>query len=271
MLAVTNGATELARAGTFLWSAIERCQETDHGTQCTSDIFSTIEYVLSASSFITKSIAACGDGSEKADQCQLTSLKLASAASGLTATSLEMSTACKPKTATEFGRKFPLDDSVPCLGNIGASVTGLGNTIAKLTAIKDCGNKLDCVTSTMDILSTIAGMGGAIYATVSGSCVVDKALGIHNECVVAAVNGAKDLMSVGSAALTLDKECKLGGGSRLYENAEKMPEVSSFTPLNTGLAALFPFTAVVAFVRGTRDAKKNVATERELEDTEALM
>jgi len=274
MLAVTSGTAELARASTFLFSAVERCQETDHGTQCTSDIFSTIEYVLTASSFITKSIAACGDGSEKADQCQLTSLKLASAASGLTATSLEMSTACKPKTITKFGKKFPLDDSVPCLGNIAASVTSMGTAIAGLATIKEkCTDKLECYAASLDILSTIAGMGGAIFATVSGSCIVDKSLTPHNECVVAAVNGAKDLMSVGSAALTLDRDCKLSGGSRLYEDMEKMPAVSGFTPLNTGLAALFPFTAVVAFIRGTRDAKTNVATsgERELEDTETLM
>merc|ERR1719174_485690 len=272
MLAVTNGAADLARAGTFLWSAIERCSETDHGTQCTSDIFSTIEYVLTASSFITKSIAACGDGSEKADQCQLTSLKLASAASGLTATSLEMSTACKAKTITKFGKKYPLDDSVPCLGNIAASVTGLGTTIAGLATIKDkCKDKVDCYAASLDILSTIAGMGGAIWATVSGSCIVDQSLGPHNECVVAAVNGAKDLMAVGSSALTLDRDCKLSGGSRLYEETDKVS--AGFAPVNTGLAALFPFTAVVAFIRGTRDAKTNVATsgERELEDTEALM
>jgi len=272
MLAVTNGGAELARAGTFLWSAIERCEDTAEGTQCASDIFSTVEYVLTASSFITKSIAACGDGSEKANQCQLTSLKLASAASGLTAASLEMSTACTPKTVTASGKKYPLDDSVPCLGNIAGSVTGLGTAIAGLATIKDkCQNKLDCYAASLDILSTIAGMGGAIWATVSGSCIVDKSLGPHNECVVAMVNGAKDLMAVGSAGLTLDRDCKMSGGSRLFEETEKVSAVAGFTPVNIGLAALFPFTAVVAFIRGTRDAKKTVAADHELEDAESLM
>merc|ERR1719399_681285 len=223
MVAVTNGAAELSRAGTFLWSAIERCQESGEGTQCSSDIFSTIEYVLTASSFVTKSIAACGDGSEKADQCQLTSLKLASAASGLTATSLEMSTACKAKEITTFGKKYPLDDSVPCLGNIAASVTSLGSTIAGLANIKDkCKDKLECYSASLDILSTIAGMGGAIFASVSGSCIQDESLKPHNECVVATVNGAKDLMAVGRAGLTLDRDCKMSGGSRLFEETEKV-------------------------------------------------
>jgi hypothetical protein len=269
MLAVTNGGAELARAGTFLWSAIERCQDTEEGTQCSSDIFSTVEYVLQASSFITKSIAACGDGSEKANQCQLTSLKLASAASGLTAASLEMNTACKPKTITTFGKKYPLDDSVPCLGNIAGSVTGLGTAIAGLATIKDkCKNKLDCYSASLDILSTIAGMGGAIFATISGSCIVDKSLGPHGECVAAMVSGAQSLMSVGSSALTLDRDCKLSGGSRLFEE-EGFRAQPGFAPVNIGLAALFPFTAVVAFIRGTRDAKGNVAVVSE--DAESLM
>jgi hypothetical protein len=47
---------------------------------------------------------------------------------------------------------------------------------------------------------------------------------------------------------------------------------SNFTPLNTALAAFFPLTAIIAFVRGTRDAKKNIVSgEHELVDTENPM
>jgi hypothetical protein len=261
MLTVTNSIAELMRAGTFLWAALDRCQDTKDGVRCSSDILSTIEHVLTMSGIIVKTVSACGDG-PAASKCTSTSLKLASAASGLTASSLEMSKACKPKAMPYPDRKYPLDDSVPCLGNIGASVTGLGNTIAQLAQIeKKCkADKLSCVSATTDVLSSIAGMGGAIYATLSGSCVVDKALGVHNECVVATVHAVKSLMTVGSSGLTLSKDCKLAESSRLWESGDKvMTAASAFTPLNTGLAALFPFTAVVAFIRGTREAKAGVA------------
>jgi len=264
MLTVTNSIAELMKAGTFLWSAVERCDDTKDGVRCTSDILSVIEHTLTMSGIIVKTISACGDGAA-ASKCTLTSLKLASASAGLTASSLEMSKACKPKVLPYPDKKYPLDDSVPCLGNIAASVTGLGNTIAGLSAIeKKCkASSMDCATHTMDILSTIAGMGGALFATVSGSCVVDKALGENNECVVASVHAAKSLMSVGSAGLTLSGACKLAG-SRLYETESKVSMASSFTPLNTALCALFPFTAVVAFIRGTRQAKASVAAPEEV-------
>jgi len=269
MLTVTNSIAELMKAGTFLWSAIERCENTKDGVRCSSDILSTIEHVLTMSGIIVKTVSACGDG-EEASKCTATSLKLASASAGLTAASLEMSKACKPKVLPYPDQKFPLDDSVPCLGNIAASVSGLGNTIAGLAEIeKKCkANKLSCATHTMDILSTIASMGGAIYGTVSGSCIVDKALGVQNECVVSTIHAAKSLMTVGSAGLTLSGDCKLAE-SRLWEAGSQVsPTMSAFTPLNTALAALFPFTAVVAFVRGSRKAAPEEVDEKE--DVELL-
>jgi len=191
----------------------------------------------------------------------------------LTASSLEMSKACKPKAMPYPDKSYPLDDSVPCLGNIAASVTGLGNTIASLTEIeKKCKvDQLTCVSATTDVLSTIAGMGGAIYATLSGSCVVDKALGVHNECVVSTVHAVKSLMIVGSAGLSVSKDCKMAESSRLWESGTKVTAASAFTPLNTGLAALFPFTAVVAFIRGTREAKAGFSGVAVQEDTNELL
>jgi hypothetical protein len=216
MLAVTNGIAELGKSGTFLYSAIERCEDTGKGVQCSSDLISTIEYVLSASSFIVKGMEACSNGADKASKCQMTSLKLASASAGLTAASLEMSASCKKETPG-VGKTYPLDNSVPCLGNIAASITSLGSAIAGLTHIKEtCKDKLQCYSATMGVLSTIAGMGGAIYATVSGSCIVDKALTPYNECVVSTVHAAKSLMAVGSAGLTLSEDCHMAPKS-LYE------------------------------------------------------
>jgi hypothetical protein len=270
MLAVTNGIAELGKSGTFLYSAIERCEDTGKGVQCSSDLISTIEYVLSASSFIVKGMEACSDGAEKASKCQMTSLKLASASAGLTAASLEMSASCKAQKAGS-GKTYPLDDSVPCLGNIAASITSLGSTVAGLVQIKETckDDLLNCYASSLDILSTIAGMGGAIYASVSGSCIQDKALKPYNECVVATVHAAKSLMSVGSAGLTLSEDCHMAPKS-LYEETGKVLEASPFTPVNTALAAFFPLTAVVAFIRGTRDAKNSVSSgEHELVDAQA--
>lgn len=263
MFAVMEGIEELTKAGTFLYSAVERCESTNDGeeiAQCSSDIFSTIEYVLRASSFMVKSIEACGAGHEHAKECTLTTLKLASAASGLTATSLEMSKSCKHHEH-EHGKEFPLDDNVACMGNIAASITGLGSTVSKLLQVKKkCEDKAECYAETMEIIATVAEMGEAIWSTFSGSCIINKALEPYEDCVVAFTEGTKDLMELGSSALLVSEDCKMTEPSALYEVAgTKASTISKFTPANLALTALLPLTGAAAFVRGTRDAKHAIA------------
>jgi hypothetical protein len=270
MLAVTNGIDELLNAGTYLWSATERCSNTANGVRCSSDIFSVVENVLRMSSFMIKGMKACGGG-KGANQCDLTSLKFGAAASGLTAASLEMSVACKPQTPGA-GKKFPLTANANCLPNIAGALTSLGSTIADLTQIKKkCTDNAHCYAETLDTLSAIAHMGECIWQTVEGSCIIDSALAPMNNCVQAIASGAKNLMAIGSSALTVASDCKLLEPTKLYEAAgPQVTAVSAFTPLNAGLAALFPLTAVVAFVRGTRDAKKDFSGEHELVDSEGM-
>jgi hypothetical protein len=124
----------------------------------------------------------------------------------------------------------------------------------------------------MDILSAIAHMGECIWQTVEGSCVIDSKLKPYNNCVQATVHASESLLAIGSAGLTLSSDCKMHGPSKLYESSDlKMGTTSNmFTPLNTGLAALFPLTAVVAFIRGTRDAKKNLGSAEEVGDAVPL-
>jgi len=264
MLAVTNSIDDVLDAGVYMWGAIERCKETGETVRCSSDIFSIVENVVKMSSWIVKSMKACG-GSSGAKQCELTSLKFAAASAGLTSASLEMSAACKPQLAAE-GKEFPLTGNANCLANIGGALTSLGSTIADLTQVKKtCGDAAHCTASVMDILSAIAHMGECIWQTVEGSCVIDSALKPYNNCVQATVHASESLLAIGSAGLTMASDCKMVGPSKLYESSDlKMSTTSSmFTPLNTGLAALFPLTAVVAFIRGTRDAKKNLGGAQE--------
>jgi len=266
MLAVTNSIDELLDAGVYMWGAIERCKEAGNTVRCSSDIFSVIENVIKMSSWIVKSMKACG-GAPGAKQCELTSLKFSAAAAQLTSASLEMSASCK-KHPTVDKQTYPLTGNANCLGNIGGAITSLGSTIADLTQVKKkCSDAAHCTASVLDILSAIANMGNCIWATVEGSCVFDGNLIPYNNCAVATVAASEALLSIGSSGLTMAADCKLvGPSSRLYESSGSKADAASnmFTPLNTGLAALFPLTAVVAFIRGTRDAKKNLGGAEEV-------
>jgi hypothetical protein len=259
MLTVTNSIDELLDAGVYLWGAIERCKETGETVRCSSDIFSIVENVIKMSGWIVKSLKACG-GDPAAKTCELTEIKFSAAAAGLTSASLEMSAACKPQVG-DGSKEYPLTGNANCLANIGGALTSLGATIADLTQVKKkCGDAAHCTASVLDILSAIAHMGECIWQTVEGSCVIDGNRKPYNNCVQATVHASEALLSIGSAGLTLASDCKMVGGSRLYESSGNKVDTASnmFTPLNTGLAALFPLTAVVAFIRGTRDAKKNL-------------
>merc|ERR1711953_500445 len=186
------------------------------------------------SSWIVKSMKACGDGGSKT--CALTSLKFATAAAGLTSASLEMSASCKAHAGAE-GKTYPLTGNANCLGNIGGALTSLGSTIASLTQVKKtCSDEAHCTASVLDILSSIAHMGECIWQTVEGSCVIDSKLKPYNNCIQATVHASEALLSVGSAGLTVAADCKMVGPSKLYESSGVKLDTASnmFTPLNTG-------------------------------------
>jgi len=150
-----------------------------------------------------------------------------------------------------------------CLVNVKGTMKSLFKAIKRILTLKDCDDPTseDCVHNDLKVMAALVGMGEYLAGAI-GKCTPMNAGGAleTKRSAICAQYSLKLIHQLGvtdRAAVAMADKCDLTSDQRLYLDGDtvKMPSASA-SSVNLALAALLPISAVLAFVAGSRFAKK---------------
>jgi len=283
---------DLIDSATYIMASITRCRDVGNvsdkesdSIRCALDISSTIESVNKAVNVILKAVASCGGLQGESPKCGMAVGELTRSMAGLSAASAGIIANCP----NSLNNNTPLDtwghslaegtrySSLTginannsftnyggfsnhfgqCLIDVKDTVKSLFKATARILTVTDnCADihSPQCNKNVAKIVAAFSDMGSYLAGSV-GKCSNDTKTNVEAECAQYSLKLADALADVDRSASGMQMGCGLVANPRLYQSLEEEDDVAapaSNSGVTFSLAALLPFTAVVAFVGGKR-------------------
>jgi hypothetical protein len=261
VLHATGTAGSFVELGAWLAATEERCSKGDNDIDCAGDVLNTIAQVMEVSARVLAALDACQPKAEN-HACTVKGLVIASGVTSLTATSLDISQSCVDIVPASATYKFPFAEREECIDKIGDLFNQLGASIILGKHISEgkCSTPASCWAQSLDLINIIMSMADDIWVLFTSFCIVDTGAVPYAGCVGDVIDAVQEISGVGAAALTMGTCSQESLASRKYDSEVlQMVGIFGFSAVNIGLAALLPFTAIVAFALGRR--AKNRASQ----------
>lgn len=292
-----RAADDLLDAGLYIWAAIERCNTSLPSTvqdpiRCSLNVASAIESVNAMVNVVLKAVEKCA-GLESVDgKCGLAIGVLTRAFAGLAASSSGVAAKCpnalnnnKPLTTYQSGAggfnnpginaQSALGQAAGpfgfgyCLVDIKDTFKSMFKAMKRIITIRDdCkGGAMTCAHNSEKLVAAVAAIGEYISGALS-RCTSDPKLRDNAACAEQALNLERYVADTGRASVRMAQICKIGE-ARMYEIEqgiadEDTKKESNGNTMTVVLGAFLPFTAVVAFVAGTKLKKTRVYEDEDL-------
>jgi len=280
-----NGARavdDLLDSATYVWASVQRCSKGASGNQilCSMDVASAIEAMNAMVNVVLKGVEECGSLDSADAKCGLSVGVLTKTFAGVAASSSGVTAKCpnalnnnqgltylvnKPKVTagdSALASAAQMASFAQCIVNVKDLTKNIFKASKRLVTVKgncDGDDSKACAHNALKVVASLASMGEFLAGSI-GRCSANTAANAKlkgdAQCTAEATDLLGSLNRMASAGIAMKQSC-LGGEARLFEleHAEGSEEKRS-NGLTVGLAALLPVTAVVAFVGGSRFAKR---------------